>query len=381
MSGRAGSIGLGGGFGAASGAISGAISGTIAAPGYGTLIGAIAGAIGGLIIGSGSAALAYKSPPKAQQGNSDLVETKMVRNTPVAVVAGRGRLGGNWVAVGYFDRVKDFSPSVPKHTVDYVANGIIALCEGPIQCYGNFRSDGQTLLHWVLLASLPWQFEQFNVNKGTATEVLYPAQSVHANGFINLTPNPIPWRNTATMQCLVYTGPQMTPRLPDINVDVVGPDLTIRRSGTTTDPASGDVATDCFYDSYSEQFAYLISASSTAVSPFGMVTVGRQGGVRRHTAPPTGVSSITRGWYLGRHDVLVFQDPGDSTKFYLGYPSESKVLKNNLANVISAKSTCPLASAVPVVQTCHAPSYQYIVSNDPSNFSNTLAVDQSIGAA
>lgn len=311
-------IAIAGGSGALSGGVSGAGLGFEAGGPAGAVIG---GVVGALVFGGMSAGMAALSEetPKPENPHGDLVTTRQIRNMPVPIVCGRARLGGQWVAIGYFDQVKDFAPNVPKGTVDYVVNCIVGLCEGPIQSIGNFRLDGQVLSHWLLLENLPWQYLQWNLHYGTSSEDLFPAQSVHDNGFVNLSPNQIPWRNTCTLQCLLYTGPSNTTRLPEVNVDVVGPDLTIRRNGTTVESGSGDTPIDVFYDGYSESFCYTLSASSVTSAPFGMCLVGRQGAARKHIAPPTGVGSITKGWYLGRHDVLVFQDPSDSSTFHIGW--------------------------------------------------------------
>jgi hypothetical protein len=316
-------IAISGGFGAAGGALSGGLSGAASGGGVFSIPGAIIGAIVGAVIGAGSAAaqmaLAANQNTSPRKVN-DAITTQSIRNIPVAVVYGRGRVGGNWIECGEFEQVKDFEPNVPPGTVQYLQNAILGLCEGPVATMGNIRQDGQLLSHWVLLKNLPWQYIQYIWNQGLNTDTTYPFQA-SGHGYQIATANQIPFRNTSSFCTFTYTGPILQPRLVDVNVDLVGCGHNpIIRSGTTSDSANDDIAVSVIYDGYSEAYYYTLASSGASSSPFGMASVGRRGGTRTYTQPPSGVStSIGNAWYLGRHDILVFQDTTDSGTFYIGY--------------------------------------------------------------
>jgi hypothetical protein len=127
----------------------------------------------------------------------------------------------------------------------------------------------------------------------------------------------IPYRNTAIARVRCVCGSQ-GPAMIDVGVDVLGPDYTLYRTVALSDTASGVAPAAVHYDGHSESWYATVSASA-ASTPWGLFKYSRWGGVQEHTQPPTGEStSISRAWYLGRHDILVMQSPGTSSRFYVG---------------------------------------------------------------
>jgi hypothetical protein len=310
-------IGVAGGTGAVGGAISGLLAGSAAGP-YGWVIGAIVGGVLGAA--SAAAGLLLQQKPKNPAQNDDIVQTLSDRLKPIPVIFGNARAGGIWIAVGNFLVVKDNLKQV-KNRYLRVCNAVLAISEGSVQAMGNVRQDGQTLKALWLAENLSGGNYQYYAQRGTNAQQFGVANFPHPlTDFSDPhkgMPTPfIPWRNTALLY--VHTVVGTTSRMPAVNIDNAGPDFTIRRNGTTAESNSGDFLLYALYDGHTESFYYTLNDSFATAAPYGMCGIGREGGLRTHTPPPTGVSSVTKAWYLGRHDVLAMQDPGDSGLFHLG---------------------------------------------------------------
>jgi hypothetical protein len=319
-----GQIGIGAGGGAVSGFLSGASFGGAVGGGVFSLPGALLGGIIGAVVGAGVGVLgAYLAMPKPIHDRKaiDLITTQQVRNIPVAVPFGRTRQAGVHVQVGDFWDTTDFKKQKTPGRHIKTANTIIALCEGQIQQYGNLRLQGQTIKYWENNENLPCRMLALPTYTGTGTQFTPFSGPPHvldgAHGF-NDTPQ-IPYRNTALIQGTAFSGEQML--LPDINIDTVGIDFTIRRQQLATGESNpGDVALMCSYDGYTESFYYTVSASTATTAPFGLFSTGRHGQARQHTPPPTAMGgSAIRGWYWGKHDLLILADPFTTGVFWIGW--------------------------------------------------------------
>lgn len=303
--------GIGGG--ALSGALTGASIGSFF-PGYGTLIGAIIGAAVGAGVGALSLLLAQS---QSKKNNAIVLQTTTIRDTSVSIAFGRVRTGGNYISLGNFWVCKDNLNQTPGRTVR-VMNAAIGICEGPVLAVGNVHQDSQP--YYVVAnneKANPNKWAVFTIHQGNTTDTVDGAIVSISPDYGFPQTNPVPWRNTCYAITHVIVGQQ--PRLPNFTFDIYGQDLAIRRSGTTTEANPGDTAIYAFYDGATEQFCYTLSSSGIYSAPYGLVAMGRQGGARVHTQPPAFVlSSVTKAWYLGRHDLLVMQDPVTPDIFWFG---------------------------------------------------------------
>src|SRR5262249_9549888 len=87
--------------------------------------------------------------------------------------------------------------------------------------------------------------------------------------------------------------------------------------------SEGDIAPITFgYDAYAETFWYTApGADGYNITGVAIMTSGNALQASAHVLPPAEVTeSITWGWYLGRHDMVVMRDPSDPGLFYIGYP-------------------------------------------------------------
>jgi hypothetical protein len=309
------SIGIGAGLGAAQGALAGIPFASVGGPLWGALIGGALGA------GMGAAVMLLNKPPKTLRHVDDIIDTTSIRNVPVGIPFGRNRLGGNWVAIGYFWKRKSTIPNTPGRVV-FSVNAILALCEGEINSAGNLRQDSRTLAQNAITEYLAktvgmiLEYYRYDFSDGSPAQAIPTLMTQTGNGY-KMLPH-VPFRNTALMAVRTVIGD--TERMPAVNVDSMGLDCTIYRNDSTGESAPSDQAGYAFYDSSSDGFYYTLTSSSATSAPFGLVGIGRQGWARLHTAPPSAASgSITHAWYLGRHDVLVMQEPADSTTFYIGW--------------------------------------------------------------
>jgi len=297
----------------------------------------IGGALVGAAIGAavGAIGLLGQKKPNTGRKTQDTISTTSIRTLPVPVVFGRGRLGGNYIALGNFLSYATGKDDGRARLV--LLHAIIGLSEGPIQTIGNYRFDTRRkadALQLAVKAHNTSESEYFITklyngrnNEGLLPMVTNSGEPV-ALGFaedvggvwLDITSHEpaVPWRNTARISLQAFCG--YTPRLVDFGCDAVGQDFTLRRSGTTSGSNFHDAVGYAYYDADSECFFYTLTSSDTA-SPRGLVRISRSGASgRQHTAPPLGVSSdIIFGWYLGRHDVVVMQDPSDSSLFHVAY--------------------------------------------------------------
>lgn len=288
-------IGISALVGAANAAAGGAVAGSLTLSGifWGAALGAAVGAVG---------LLAQSKKDGGKQKKADWIQTTSIRNTPVPVAYGRCRAGGNWIDVGNVWVLKDRLDDTPGRRLKLL-NAIIALCEGPIQAAGNVRQDGFLLKKLAKREKMPRnKFFRYRLSLGTPDQEKDIDQTTSNRGFRST----LPYRNTARYTVHSITGEQM--RFPDVMADLVGPDLTLRSSGSAG--GQEEQPAKAFYDGFTESFCYLAGNA--------LVRLPRGEGERVATDAPSGVTASS-AWYLGRHDVLVMQDSSDSALFHVGY--------------------------------------------------------------
>jgi hypothetical protein len=318
MSGKGGqaaaSIGLSIGLGILSGGV-----GALLTPGAHVLVGmAVGGTVGGIVGGVG----VLLTPHASGSGNSGskYLYSTSLRNAPVPVVFGKAKLAGNYIAMGNFFHYKDEKDGTPGRRL-HELHAYLGLCEGPVQAVEDFLLDGQTITE--ARKAEDWLSEvhySFVPALGTAGQklpgYLRTAASRQAYGFDAIA-DPIAWRNTAYLQCGVNVGEDY--RLADITCTVTGPDLSIRRWGRIADTNPHDLVSNFHYDGFTEAF-YATLASSDRTAPWGLLKMGREKAHAQHTAPPAAVTqTVAKAWYLGKHDILLMQNPTDPATFHLGY--------------------------------------------------------------
>lgn len=269
-------------------------------------------------LGAGVASLQLlnlRKGPGSRNGADDLIVTTSTRNTPVPIVFGRARIGGNYLLLGNFFRIADNLNNTPSRRI-YVEHAVIGLAEGPMRAMGNFRQDGKITHDIAVQEKQPDDHFEYTLLPGTTVETL-PAEITSTSPARSYPPitNLAPWRRTAKL--MVKTILPELPHLITINGDGVGPDYQIRYFVIYDTPDNlGHTPEYSFYDAYTEMFYYLRSDTDGT----GMSAIHREATVSRSsTAPPDGVGTIILGWYLGRHDVLVFQNPDDDETFHVGY--------------------------------------------------------------
>lgn len=343
----------------------GGISGGLAASAAGISwtstmwIGAVvANAALGAGVGALQAIAGKPKSPKSNRSVSDRLSTTAQRNLPVPVVYGRGRVPGNLIqaAMGrgmvwwFGTKLEDNGGRV------YVIHSVIALCEGEIQAAGNYVVDGKPIEDYYqdlrdrLISPDVRGFSleerkkatfYFDLNRGTADQSIHPMvldadpnlspadppppagfTIENEDGVRTLTGTgglPIPYRNTATVATQLFTGHSV--HLPQITADVVGQDFTLVTGGSNLGTNSGDVVGNVIgYDAYSETFFWTLSSSSGTTHPFGLIRIHRTGlHGRQHTFPPDSVSDdVEMAWFIGKHDIVIMQDPDDGSLFHLG---------------------------------------------------------------
>ncbi|MGE5609169.1 MAG: phage tail protein, partial [Bacillota bacterium] len=303
------------------GAGSGFLSSTVPAVVAGTAVNWTA--VGAMTaIGAGMGALGLLLQPDRGDSNNNTTQrlaTTNSRNIPVPVLYGKAKMSGNWLALGNFFVYKDAKDGTPGVRLREI-HAFLGLCEGPVQKIENFKIDDKTIKEQLEETELEDYHFRLVPVLGTRGQKL-PAYLSSASerkkyGFDKMA-DPVPWRNTAYVICGVNVGQE--PRFPEIVCEVTGPDLSIWHKGQTGDTAQGDVVRSCHYDGHSESF-YATLSSSDRTGPFGLLRTPRWRGIAQHTQPPASVTkNIQRAWYLGKHDVLVMQDPDDPATFHIGY--------------------------------------------------------------
>jgi hypothetical protein len=298
-------------------AIPAILSGISAAGAANATVGSVLFAVGvGAAIGAMGLLLSNKKPG-SRRTNSDLDITTSIRNVPVPVLYGRARLSGNYIAMGGFGGVKDRIQNTEGRRLR-IAHAVLSACEGPIQAAGNYHLDGKSLIQTRKAEDFARHAPGWRINylPGTADEDVHPFVSDEDSRFPGETK--IPWRNTAKILLHSVVGDQ--PRLPDVNADVFGPDLSVEFGGG---PGSEEIEVDpglvvsFGYDAYSERFWVCTTARMHLLSRRGEATV--------LVEPPDNMDGdVAKGWYLGRHDIICFQDPSDSGLFHLGYSGISR---------------------------------------------------------
>ncbi len=285
--------------------------------------GSLTTVIVGVAIGAGVGALGLilqdGKKPGTRRSVDDLTVSTAVRNSVVPVLFGRGRMSGNFVALGGFGGVKDRLEGSRNRRLR-ICHAVMSLCEGPVQACGNYHLDGRTMIRARKAEDFARNAPGWRIMHlpGTADEVAHPFVTDAGSRF---PANTLVHRRTAKL--LVHTVVGDQPRLPDVNCDVFGPDLTVTDVRPTQAHAvEADVVpttvTSFGYDAHAEAFWYAGTFAGRAAAS-GLVILPRDGSPGTHVAPPTGVASVTRGWYLGRHDVVCLQDPADPATFYLGH--------------------------------------------------------------
>ena len=297
-----------GAMGTAAPMVTGAVAWSTSQVLIGTAIGAAVGSLGLLLQpdrpGSGSSARGH-------------LQTTSLRNRPVPVVFGTVRAAGNYIALGNFHTYKDAADGTPGLRLRQM-NAVMGLCEGPVQRIEQILVDGKTIAKQIEEVELPERFTLFPMVGGAREGLsnwLASATLRKKYGFDTIV-DPVPWRNTAKIVCGVNVG--SVPRLADISARITGPDYSIRRSGTVADSNQQDVFAHLFYDGHTEAFYGTMSASART-GPLGLLRVPRERHKTTMTLPPESVTqNVQRAWYLGRHDVLVMQDPSDDATFHIG---------------------------------------------------------------
>jgi hypothetical protein len=277
---------------------------------------AVGGAMGGAVGGLG-----VLLKPDAAEGPSNSkgpLTTSSIRNIPVPIVFGTAKVGGNYIALGEFWTHKDGHDGTPG-VRNREMHAYIGLCEGPVQAITDFRIDGKTIKEEVEEFELD-AADHFSIKgfKGTQGQGFPPylANAKERKKYGFTMSDPVPWRNTAYLQCGVDVGTEA--RLCAITCKVNGPDLSIWRKGNTGDTNENDRVGSCHYDGSSESFFATLTSSNRDM-PFGLLKVPRIKGRASQTQPPISVTTnIARGWYLGKHDVLLMQDPIEPATFHLG---------------------------------------------------------------
>jgi hypothetical protein len=290
------------------------LGGMLLAVGKTVALGAAVGALG----------LLLPKPKGAKTKVSDIDVTTSIRHRRVPVLFGRGRLEGNYIALGGFGGTENGISNQPKVKV---IHAVLGICEGKVQAAGNFHVNNQTLKEWARTFQL-WEggsnrflkFFKIRLVDGDNAETVHPMVADPISKF-DLSPA-IPWRNTA--QLILHTVVGTQPALTSIHADTVGPAMKLTATGASGESSPADTAGDGGYDGYSECFWYTLTASTANAAPRGLARVGRDASdaakVRSHTAPPAAiVSSVTKAWYLGRHDLVCMQDPASASTFWFGY--------------------------------------------------------------
>jgi len=287
----------------------------------------ISGALGAAVGALGLLGPKGKNPKN--QG-TELEITSSIRDRRVPVVYGRARCEGNYEALGGFGGIDRDEDGVPGNKLR-VIHALIALCEGAVRAMGNLHVNGLSVKLWAKQFGIEPSDDEAGVSGefrkffryfriyGTPTETVH---AVVADPVSRFRMNPaIPHRNTAQVLLHMVVGDK--PNMPGIQIDVVGPDLKIARTGSSGEsPPSDSVGICGGYDGYTGCYWYtLFSSGGGTAAPYGVVRVGREASLptRSHTPPPTAVTvSVVRGWYLGRHDIVLMQDPADWELFWLG---------------------------------------------------------------
>lgn len=334
--------------------VSGAISG-LGAAASGVASGAsLPGILGSVLIqsalGASVAVLGYLARPDKPKSNREVTDnlpTNRQNNLSVPVVFGRARIPGNYLAVGNFHywgtRLEDNGSRV------YLLHAIIGLAEGPLQTAGNFRIENKAKQDYIDelrekkiypegLHEDAWFLTKLYA--GTKNQALIPMMLdqepdtnpdgvPQPNGFIDTGgegnagsgTEMVPWRDTALLACQLWIGYDVG--MPNITADVVGPRMNLRVTGNdNTSSNFGDVPGNCFgYDAFSETHWWVLASTDLTEGTPGIVRRHRGGAHgHQHTSPPYTVTDpIEWGAYLGRHDIVVMQDPNDVSLFHIGY--------------------------------------------------------------
>lgn len=296
------------------GAAAGAIQGTIINPGWGTLIGAIVGAA----IGALTLAIPIDKP-KGQK-LQDIYYTTSIRNTVVALVLGRARASGNYLELGAFLGIKDKKKNQPGRRLR-IMHAQVGLCEGPIQSAGNTHLDDKPLKEQARIEEFPvrerWPHPVWEIifTLGDKTETV---NWLITDSESKINPPYIPYRDTATS--IIHSVMGDSPRMANWTWDIAGPDLTVLRDGATADPTGLETSQACGgYDGHTESFWFVPATSANVAGPYCLARVPRSAVGRTYTQPPSAiVGTVLRAWYLGRHDLVVVQDPGDTNRFWFG---------------------------------------------------------------
>lgn len=273
-------------------------------------------------IGAGVGALSLvgqKRPGTPRSSGGEINQTTSIRNLPVPIVFGKGRLGGNYIKLGRFFQIKDDHDGTPGRRLQII-HAVIGICEGNVRKMFNVYLDGKTLADISDDEDLPEFFKAYAYT-GVAGEILpRPLRLPSLRGDLKYPMKRLyGWRNTCKVFLEAIVGEK--PRLMDFNCDIWGQDLKIFRAHLTHENNPADVIRECFYDGYSEAFYATLhsSASAPGGTYLGIVKMPRERSVRTYTPAPAAASGdIRRGWYVGRHDVLVLQDPSSESRFFIG---------------------------------------------------------------
>lgn len=301
-------------------------------------LGAAVGAIG--LIAQNQA----KGSKSGDREVNDILVSRAQRNIPVPVILGRGRIPGHYINLGNWWLIEEFGahdgPTV------FVANSVLAFGEGPMISLGNIHVNGSTFEDIgedvdaddkeksVYLSLI---FKPGTAVQDVDVEYFDNDGEIHYSGsfydyiddaFGHGTEQPafsvtdrqkMTYGNTAIGLFRSIIGSN-GPGFADVWGDAIGPDFTLRNSGECDEDDKNEFPNSSFYDSHTEAYYTLLDSSDEAVDNLGMAKFGATGAEREYQPVPDWFDDKAyQGWYLGRHDVLVFRDPSENARFAVGY--------------------------------------------------------------
>lgn len=301
-------------------------------------LGAAVGAIG--MIAENQA----KGTSKHDREVNDLLVSRAQRNLPVTVLLGRGRIPGNYINVGNWWFVGRFG-NVEGPDV-FVSNAVLAFGEGPMVGIGNIHVNGSTFSSLAedvdaddgeKSVYLSLVFKPGDAVQDVDVEYVDSDGNTHYEGsfydyvddafghgdeqpaFSVTARQEMTYPNTAIGLFRSIIG-QNGPGFADVWGDAIGPIFTLQSEGEIEEDDENEFPEAAFYDSHTEAYYCLLDSSDEDVDAFGMVKFGATGAEREYQPVPGWIEEdAQQGWYLGRHDVLVFRDPTETARFAVGY--------------------------------------------------------------
>jgi hypothetical protein len=300
-----------------------------------------AAAVGAALAGIGLLIKPSQPNQKAERAKDEKV-TLSTRNAVVPVQFGRGRLAGNVVIFGNFHEYLS-----NRNFFVYECHMVVAFCEGEVRVAGNpnigqfrrvdrnneieanekptalsrrywnkfvnYYGNNTDTVQWMLLDDFSATDDHllgniYELSAGFTHEVNGERVLVGSNQ------PPVPYRNTFVSMIQAHSGSAR--QLVSVTQDLVGHDQSLVIAGTDSGSNFSEVATGGGYDAHTESFWYTFDDTPQLV----IVRYDRRGSDRSSTRQPSADTGTSKyGWYLGRHDIVLFQDSGDDEVFYFGY--------------------------------------------------------------